>query len=74
MALCARYAGPCRIDFEITETAILRDLKQANQSLLTLLGHLPPAWRLPVVVVLHLPEGHESRLPALMEEFEKQEN
>lgn len=38
VALCARPAGPCRIDFEITETAILRDLKQANQSLLTLLG------------------------------------
>ncbi len=30
--------SPCRIDFEITETAILRDLKQANQSLLVLLG------------------------------------
>ncbi len=27
-----------RIDFEITETAVMRDLKQANQSLLTLLG------------------------------------
>ncbi|UYN99727.1 MAG: EAL domain-containing protein [Devosia sp.] len=30
--------GPCRIDFEITETSVMRDLKQANQSLLTLLG------------------------------------
>ena len=38
VATCVRAAGPCRIDFEITETAILRDLKQANQSLLTLLG------------------------------------
>lgn len=38
VALCARSRGHCRIDFEITETAILRDLKQANQSLLTLLG------------------------------------
>jgi diguanylate cyclase (GGDEF)-like protein len=38
VALCTKPAGPCRIDFEITETAILRDLKQANQSLLTLLG------------------------------------
>lgn len=30
--------APCRIDFEITETAVMRDLRQANQSLLTLLG------------------------------------
>lgn len=29
---------PCRIDFEITETAALRDLKQANEALLTLLS------------------------------------
>jgi len=34
-------------------------------ALLTLLDDLPARWRLPVVVVLHLPEGHESRLPAL---------
>jgi diguanylate cyclase (GGDEF)-like protein len=27
-----------RVDFEITETAVMRDLKQANQSLLVLLG------------------------------------
>ncbi|MFD1252711.1 Phytochrome-like protein cph2 [Devosia equisanguinis] len=37
-ALVGAAASPCRIDFEITETAVLRDLKQANQSLLTLLG------------------------------------
>lgn len=29
---------PCRIDFEITETAVVRDLKQANESLLVLLS------------------------------------
>lgn len=32
-------------------------------ALLTLLGGLPAHWRLPLVVVLHLPEGHQSRLP-----------
>ncbi|MDM0043286.1 chemotaxis protein CheB [Variovorax dokdonensis] len=37
-------------------------------ALLTLLQDLPSPWRLPVVVVLHLPEGHESRLPALFAE------
>ncbi|MDM0113870.1 chemotaxis protein CheB [Variovorax sp. J22R133] len=26
---------------------------------------LPACWRLPIVVVLHLPEGHESRLPGV---------
>lgn len=31
-------------------------------ALLALLGDLPAGWRLPVVVVIHLPEGHESRL------------
>ncbi len=29
---------PCRLDFEITETALMRDLHQANRSLLALLG------------------------------------
>lgn len=29
---------PCRIDFEITETAVVRDLAQANEALLTLLA------------------------------------
>jgi len=37
-------------------------------ALLTLLADLPVHWRLPVVIVLHLPEGHESRLPALFAE------
>ncbi len=31
-------------------------------ALMTLLADLPAQWRLPVVVVLHLPENHESRL------------
>jgi len=30
--------SPCRVDFEVTETAAMRDLHQANQSLLALLG------------------------------------
>jgi diguanylate cyclase (GGDEF)-like protein len=38
VALFGRSKAPCRIDFEITETAVMRDLKQANQSLLALLG------------------------------------
>src|SRR5690606_18921666 len=38
VALVAAHGSPCRIDFEITETAVMRDLKQANQSLLALLG------------------------------------
>ena len=37
-------------------------------ALLNLLHDLPRDWHLPVVVVLHLPEGHESRLPALFAE------
>ncbi|ODT81692.1 MAG: hypothetical protein ABS76_11090 [Pelagibacterium sp. SCN 64-44] len=32
------HPKPCRLDFEITETAVMRDLKHANQSLLALLG------------------------------------
>ena len=31
-------------------------------ALIALLGDLPAHWRLPVAVVVHLPEGHESRL------------
>ncbi len=38
VALFDRGRGPCQIDFEVTETAAMRDLKQANQSLLVLLG------------------------------------
>ena len=37
-------------------------------ALLTLLTDLPPGWRLPMVVVLHLPEDHESRLPTVFAE------
>ncbi|SEB21369.1 chemotaxis protein CheB [Variovorax sp. YR216] len=32
-------------------------------ALLTLLSGLPAGWRLPIVVVLHLPEQYQSRLP-----------
>lgn len=38
VALFGAHKSACRIDFEITETAVMRDLRQANQSLLTLLG------------------------------------
>ena len=34
-------------------------------ALIALLADLPARWRLPLVVVLHLPEDHESRLPAV---------
>ncbi len=34
----SRFGTPCRIDFEITETAVMHDLQQANQSLLALLA------------------------------------
>ena len=37
-------------------------------ALLTLLADLPEPWRLPMVVVLHLPEDHESRLPVVFGE------
>lgn len=36
--LVKTYPRPCRLDFEITETAVMRDLRQANVSLLALLG------------------------------------
>ncbi|WEK02749.1 MAG: EAL domain-containing protein [Candidatus Devosia phytovorans] len=36
--LVQRHGTPCRIDFEITETAILRDLEQAHDALLQLLA------------------------------------
>ncbi|WIY53696.1 EAL domain-containing protein [Devosia sp. YIM 151766] len=38
VALAGAMGKPCRLDFEITETAVMRDLNQANQSLLALLG------------------------------------
>lgn len=34
-------------------------------ALIRLLSALPRSWHLPMVVVLHLPEDHESRLPAV---------
>lgn len=38
VALVGAHQKPCRLDFEITETAVMHDLKQANASLLALLG------------------------------------
>lgn len=38
VALVERAGTPCRIDFEITETAVMGDLAQANAALLALLG------------------------------------
>ena len=38
VAMVSRAGAPCRIDFEITETAVMRDLNQANQALLALLA------------------------------------
>lgn len=38
------------------------------EALLALLHGIPPPWRLPVVVVLHLPEGHQSHLAEIFAE------
>lgn len=38
VALVEKAGKPCRVDFEITETAIMRDLEQANQGLVQLLA------------------------------------
>jgi diguanylate cyclase (GGDEF)-like protein len=39
IAKLVEQAGkPCRVDFEITETAVMHDMKQANQGLLALLA------------------------------------
>lgn len=38
VAMVTRAGTPCRIDFEITETAVMRDLNQANEALLLLLA------------------------------------
>jgi diguanylate cyclase (GGDEF)-like protein len=37
--LAATPDGPSRLDFEITETAVMRDIDEANQALLILLAH-----------------------------------
>ncbi|ODT72140.1 MAG: hypothetical protein ABS75_04915 [Pelagibacterium sp. SCN 63-23] len=37
VAQVVQSGTPCRMDFEITETAVMRDLRQANESLLALL-------------------------------------
>jgi len=54
-----------------TDAAAIRDVQIAVigasavgvDALLTLLSGLPASWRLPIVVVLHLPEQYQSRLP-----------
>ncbi|MBE7733630.1 putative bifunctional diguanylate cyclase/phosphodiesterase [Devosia faecipullorum] len=38
VARVSAHSKPCRLDFEITETAVMRDLDQANRSLLALLN------------------------------------
>jgi diguanylate cyclase (GGDEF)-like protein len=38
VALVEKAGKPCRIDFEITETAVMRDMGQANEALLALLA------------------------------------
>lgn len=38
VALIERAGKPCRVDFEITETAVMRDFAQANDGLLALLA------------------------------------
>ncbi|HTM79086.1 MAG TPA: EAL domain-containing protein [Devosia sp.] len=38
VALVGQFGTPCRIDFEITETSVMRDMKQANTALLSLLS------------------------------------
>jgi diguanylate cyclase (GGDEF)-like protein len=38
VALVEEFGTPCRIDFEITETSVMRDLDQANAALLSLLS------------------------------------
>ncbi|HTN60063.1 MAG TPA: EAL domain-containing protein [Devosia sp.] len=38
VALVESFGTPCRIDFEITETSVMRDMKQANAALLSLLS------------------------------------
>ena len=38
VAVVRASGTPCRIDFEVTETAVMRDLEQANRALLSLLS------------------------------------
>ena len=38
VALVEKSGKPCRVDFEITETAVLRDMEQANDGLVALLA------------------------------------
>jgi two-component system chemotaxis response regulator CheB len=47
------------------EAAVIGASAGGVDALGVLFAHLPADWRLPMVVVLHLPEEHESRLPEL---------
>ena len=38
VALVEKSGKPCRVDFEMTETAVLRDMEQANEGLVALLA------------------------------------
>jgi len=38
VALIQSFGAPCRIDFEITETSVMEDLRQANAALVSLLS------------------------------------
>ncbi|MDH6594399.1 two-component system chemotaxis response regulator CheB [Variovorax sp. TBS-050B] len=50
------------------EAVVLGASAGGIEALLALLDGLAPPWRLPVVIVLHLPEGHESHLAEIFAE------
>ncbi len=62
VALVAAKGKPCRVDFEITETAAMRDLQQANESLLALL-HLGARIALDDFGTGHSSLTHVQKLP-----------
>jgi predicted signal transduction protein with EAL and GGDEF domain len=62
VALVAAKGKPCRVDFEITETAAMRDLQQANSSLLALL-HLGARIALDDFGTGHSSLTHVQKLP-----------
>ena len=47
------------------EAVVLGASAGGIEALFTLLNGLPPSWKLPVVIVLHVPENHESHLPQI---------
>ncbi|SDJ45282.1 chemotaxis protein CheB [Variovorax sp. OV700] len=50
------------------EAVVLGASAGGIEALLRMLHDLPLPWNLPLVVVLHLPEGHESHLPEIFAE------